>query len=367
MTSEQPDRSVVAWRDFCASLADAGDLLLTEPALSNPMVMAEGVRALSRYATLALESVLESADPDRPRFVDLQTPIRKFMGDNPDQTYRTATIGGECAYEIEGCMEGAIAVEVSVYGGGGFMTGGRRLVAFVDDMTLDIDAEGRFALRLSSAEDADLRLEPDASSVLIRTYFTDLGDRLLHSMPTIRRVPAAEPAPRIDDEWTEAHLGLAALFVSGAFGWWMDLKRQQSDPALVNTFPPMRDDGDLLTPANVRYRSGYFRLGPDEAWVIEIAPGGEADYWNVVLMSIWGETVDWRERPASVNHANAVAEADGTVRIVVAHRDPGLPNWLDTAGNPEGSVALRWFRSTGELPDVETRLVPVDDLTTSRD
>ena len=34
--------------------------------------------------------------------------------------------------------------------------------------------------------------------------------------------------------------------------------------------------------------------------------------------------------------------ADGTVRIVIAHEDPGLPNYLTTAGHAEGSMLLRW-------------------------
>jgi len=325
--------------------------------------MADGVRALSRYTALALESLLESADADRPRFMDLQTPIRKFMGDNPDQTYRRATITGNGTYVVEGSMGGALAMEVAVYGGGGFMTGGRRLVGAIDDSTMDVTEDGCYEVMLSpdaSGPNA-IRLEAGASSVLVRTYFTDLDVRLRHQMPAIRRESATPPAPLPSEQWIEDHLALAGLFVSGSLGWWMNLKAEQASTSL-NEFPPMRDDGDLLTPANVRYRSGYWRLAPEEAWVIDISTDGRADYWSAVLMSVWGETVDWRERPAVVNNATAVPEPDGTVRIVVAHRDPGVPNWLDTGGHPEGSVALRWFRSDDDLPEVMTAVVDVSDL-----
>ena len=33
---------------------------------------------------------------------------------------------------------------------------------------------------------------------------------------------------------------------------------------------------------------------------------------------------------------------DGEVRFVVAARDPGVPNWLDTEGRPSGLVSYRW-------------------------
>ena len=32
----------------------------------------------------------------------------------------------------------------------------------------------------------------------------------------------------------------------------------------------------------------------------------------------------------------------GAIRMVVAHRDPGLPNWVDTTGHREGFMAPRW-------------------------
>lgn len=124
----------------------------------------------------------------------------------------------------------------------------------------------------------------------------------------------------------------------------------------------LADAGDLVTPDNVRYLSGYWRLAPYEALVVDFVDDGTADYWNLVIMSIWEETVDWRERPTSVNRANAVRRADGRVRVVVAHADPGVPNWLDTACHPEGSIALRWFFATAPLPEADIRVVPLDQV-----
>jgi hypothetical protein len=45
------------------------------------------------------------------------------------------------------------------------------------------------------------------------------------------------------------------------------------------------------------------------------------------------------------------------VRLVIAHRDPGVPNWLDASGHPEGMIQYRyvWARSR---PEPRLRLVP---------
>jgi hypothetical protein len=356
----RPD-PVESWKAFCAALADAGEIVLQDPAPDDPDVRADGIRALSRYATLALERCVEHIDPDHPEFFDLQTPIRKYMGDNPDQTYRTAQIAGDRTYRIRGAMGGALAFEIAVYAGG-FGSGGRRLVAAKEDTEIDVAEDGTFEIVLSAEEHGGdwIRLEPDAASVLIRTYFTDLARRRSHELPSIERVPSADPSPMITAEQLADGLGAAALFTSASFGWWLQLRRDQSTPELVNTIPPMKDEGDLLTPDNVRYLSGDWAVGSDEALVIDIAADDSADYWGVVLMGLWGETVDWRTRPAVINHETAIPRADGSYRFVVAHRDPGVPNWLDTGGHSEGSVALRWFRSQAPIPTAHTELMALD-------
>jgi hypothetical protein len=53
-------------------------------------------------------------------------------------------------------------------------------------------------------------------------------------------------------------------------------------------------------------------------------------------------------------------EPDGSWRIVVAARDPGVPNWVSTADHPRGVIWFRWFlpESLPERP--RTRVVPRD-------
>jgi hypothetical protein len=41
----------------------------------------------------------------------------------------------------------------------------------------------------------------------------------------------------------------------------------------------------------------------------------------------------------------------------VAHEDPGLANWLDTAGNHHGAMIFRWLRAEA-APVPEVRVLP---------
>jgi hypothetical protein len=46
---------------------------------------------------------------------------------------------------------------------------------------------------------------------------------------------------------------------------------------------------------------------------------------------------------------------------VVAHRDPGVDNWLDTAGHARGTMCLRWI-GADEHPEPTTRVAKLADL-----
>ena len=73
------------------------------------------------------------------------------------------------------------------------------------------------------------------------------------------------------------------------------------------------------------------------------------------------ESLDYRYHTIAVNHHGAVYENDGSVRIPITHTDPGLPNWLDTAGHSRGTMCLRWI-GADEHPEPRTRVVKLSEL-----
>ena len=72
-------------------------------------------------------------------------------------------------------------------------------------------------------------------------------------------------------------------------------------------------------------------------------------------------TMDYATRQSGLNHHQARLDRDGQARIVIAHQDPGLQNWLDTGGHPEGMLQYRWV-FTQDNPATRARIVPFEKL-----
>ncbi|MEZ5168077.1 MAG: hypothetical protein R2695_16915 [Acidimicrobiales bacterium] len=60
--------AIEAWQDFCRRLSDAGSAALADPMVRGDRDQAEGLRALSRQTTFALQHAMEFRDPDFPAF-----------------------------------------------------------------------------------------------------------------------------------------------------------------------------------------------------------------------------------------------------------------------------------------------------------
>ena len=87
----------------------------------------------------------------------------------------------------------------------------------------------------------------------------------------------------------------------------------------------------------------------------------EARYWSLHIGNFWWESLDYASRHTSLNHHQAVLDADGVFRAVVAHRDPGVPNWLDTMGHTKGPLLFRWVVAEYG-PEAKTKVVPFDQI-----
>jgi hypothetical protein len=71
-------------------------------------------------------------------------------------------------------------------------------------------------------------------------------------------------------------------------------------------------------------------------------PRSAAKYQAIQLGDPWFVSVDWVRHQSSLNHTQARTDADGKLRFVIARRDAGVPNWLDTGGHARGFVFMRW-------------------------
>jgi hypothetical protein len=80
------------------------------------------------------------------------------------------------------------------------------------------------------------------------------------------------------------------------------------------------------------YYEGAYDLGDDEALVIEARVPAKGVYRSLILGNDIQETTDWYNNHSSLNDSQAKPDRDGVLRVVVSATDPGVPNWLDTAG-----------------------------------
>jgi hypothetical protein len=86
---------------------------------------------------------------------------------------------------------------------------------------------------------------------------------------------------------------------------------------------------------------GRFRVGGDDAVLVTVSDGG-ASYTGFQISDPWTISPDPLHRLASLNKAQARPSSDGSFTYVVSARDPGVWNWIDTAGLSEGWMLLRW-------------------------
>jgi hypothetical protein len=350
-----------SWSDFCAELKRAGDVVLRQGSPKDPFDRAEGFRYLSRLTRVALESFIEFADPLAPVLRRPAHETVKIGADNPDNYYQSAAISGRHEYRIRG-TRGTVhylgfGTYVGHYGAGGRM--GQS--GYLEGRDLRIEPDGRFEILLSCQERTGnwLRMEPETSSLIVRQTFEDRSSETIADLE-IERLGAEGPPAPLTPAFLDKGLAAASAYVLGTASLFADWA--ESFATAVNQLPKF--DPKVARAAhgdpNICYFHGYWELGPDEALVIEVTPP-RCDYWNFQLNNHWMESLDYRYHTIAVNHHGARYREDGSVHIVVAHRDPGLDNWIDTAGHRRGTMCLRWVGADTH-PQPSTRVIAIDDL-----
>jgi hypothetical protein len=199
-------------------------------------------------------------------------------------------------------------------------------------------------------------MEPDSSMLIVRQNFLD-RDTERPAEIRIERLEG-EPAP---DPLTPAQLaeGLArtARYVFGTStlfaDWAEDFQRR---PNQLQALDPAVTGGAHGDP-NIFFYMGYWKLAPDEALLIEAKPPA-CEYWNFQLNNHWMESLDYRYHRIHTNKHTTRCRPDGSFRLVIAHSDPGVANWIDTAGHSRGTMGLRWVKAS-EHPQPRTRVVGV--------
>ena len=89
----------------------------------------------------------------------------------------------------------------------------------------------------------------------------------------------------------------------------------------------------------------------------------ECAYGNVQPSNHWRESLDHRYFPVHLNNFTAKARDDGSVRVVVAHENPGVDNWISTEGYENGHILVRTLLPETPM-EAEFSVVKLADLRT---
>jgi hypothetical protein len=350
-----------AWEEYCDTLKAAAASLQFPGTPQDAFNQAEGYRYLSRLVRAGLEAFVEHANPRAPELRRMVHETVKMGADNPDNYYMNARISGAYDYRIRGHRGTvhylAFATQAGHYGQGGGMPPTGRLEA----SEMEIAPDGSFEIVVSCRQhDSNwLPMQPETGMLIVRQTFLDRDTEQVAEMAIEPVGGAGEPA-LVTAESIDEGLKNASTLVAGASllfaKWARDFQRHSNQLPLFDPAVSNAAGGD----PNIRYYHSHWALQPDEALVIEATPP-ECEHWNFQLNNYWMESLDYRHHRIHLNKFSATYADDGSVRIVVAHRDPGLPNWIETVGHECGTMCFRWVGAS-EHPQPRARVVKFDEL-----
>jgi hypothetical protein len=348
-----------AWRAMCVELAKAGDILDASHAPSDELTQATGLRYLLNLVNSGLELSVFGHDPLRPEVTRPQDPFRRWGLDCPDALYGGVALDGRCTYRITGGPGSPHYLGISVTAGR-LGTGSMRSLANLSSPgSLVRDDEGGFELVLGPEVDDEqpnhIRLSDDADHCSIRQFFADWDSEV----PCLVRVDRldAPPPPRVETMASAARdIASLASFVTRSATTWDGFVTGLRERAR-NVILPINLQASTYggTPDNC-YGSGYVSLEADQAAIVSFRPP-PCHYWNVQIGDHWFQSLDYTYRQSALNHHQAVVDDDGLVRLVVAHDDPGVANWLDTGGHSELPLTYRF-----QLPAIDRADLPTPTL-----
>ena len=325
----------------------------------------------------AFEEVMFSAaiwssnqDPRRPKVTCItrlehevdghRIPGSRWGIDNPDSIYRVIPIDGAERYEIRGRV-GANRMTENYFT---LWDENMGTVDVLNGRTMEVDSDGSFVITVDADEPGDrpnhVRSGPTAHEFYIRDVMLDWGRDDPNHLEIVRLGdPPAAPARTFDEQ---AELTVRFMEHYADFTGKMShgtMKRPANEFALAWSAD---HTGGLR---NQVYVGGRYDIADDEAFVVDVSDGG-AEYFTVPIATMWGTTLDIVDRTASMNKAQAAPNPDGTYTFVIAGRDPGVHNWIDTCGLADGHLTLRMaeFPEGGPREDLAAlgRVVKLDDL-----
>ncbi|MEE2678667.1 MAG: DUF1214 domain-containing protein [Myxococcota bacterium] len=373
-TQQRDDAAAAAFENLASQLIEIeAKYIATHPEMDS----IEGRNAGRYLVANALQHGFQccfDVDPMRPVFHRWLSPTKKLLGDNPDAVYYGAIADPAGTYRIRGNVHGACYTSFSVEAGAddGHMSKG--VIATLNDTEFDIAADGSYEIIASPERHSGnwLRLEPGAGSITTRHYWewerSVAADPTFHVPLWIEPLEDPGPAPPMDDAAIAAGVQRVINFARALTVDFPELSPEIMPSWVSNEVN--RFDNSAYEESNTTigyaakdnaYLQTRYELEADQALVMR-GRFPRCRFANVVLWNRRLQTPPYRFRQVSLNRRQVRCAADGSFEIAVAHRDPGVENWIDTAGMREGMLFWRFLLPEEPAPPIETEVVSVDSL-----
>ena len=335
------------------AIAEAERLVREAPHIESEADLLEGLQYLAGCVAACTHLAFDY-DRDHPFLQSGTGPFTKMGLDNPDTLYFGTRVQAGREYVVTGVRGTTTDLSFQLLGGEYTDSAVPDSEAAFDDRKLDIEADGGFRWRFTPKTNAQL---------VIREVYNDWSAR--RGTVTITRTDTAgTPPPPLTAELIEKRWATAGKQLVQRVKTWLQFPQWFYLKIPVNTMvAPRLTPGGLAT----QYSSaGHFDLAPDQALVITL-PVTDAPYLGFQLGSMWYVSLDYINHQTSLNGTQAHVDPDGKIRIVVADRNPGITNWVETTGHRKGFLQFRWQRVSREFTEADGPSVELIDVATVPD
>nr|WP_141772964.1 hypothetical protein [Mycobacterium malmoense] len=330
------------------AIAEAETLVAAAPHIETEADLLEGLQYLAGCIAGCMHLAFDY-ERDHPFLQSGTGPFTKMGLDNPDTLYFGTRVHADRDYVVTGTRGTTTDLSFQLLGGEYTDDNVPASQAAFDDRELEIAADGSFEWRVRPTSPGQL---------VIREVYGDWSAR--RGTLTISRLDTAGTAPPPPNRETiEKRYATAGKQLVNRVKTWLQFPQWFYLDIPVNTMvAPRLTPGGLAT----QYSSvGHFELRPDQALVITV-PVSDAPYLGFQLGSLWYISLDYINHQTSLNNTQAQADPDGKVRIVVADRNPGVTNWVETLGHRRGFLQFRWQRVSRELTEADGPTVELVDF-----
>ena len=329
------------------AIAEAERLVREAPHIETEADLLEGLQYLAGCVAACTHLAFDY-DRDHPFLHSGTGPFTKMGLDNPDTLYFGTRVQTGNEYVVTGNRGTTTDLSFQLLGGEYTESVVPDSETAFDDRQLDIAANGDYEWRFTPKTNAQL---------VIREVYNDWSAR--RGTVAIARTDTAGTAPpALTNNLIEKRFAVAGKQLVQRVKTWLQFPQWFYKTIPVNTMvAPRLTPGGLAT----QYSSaGHFDLTPDQALVITL-PVTDAPYLGFQLGSLWYVSLDYINHQTSLNGTQAQADPDGKIRIVVAERNPGVTNWVETDGHRKGFLQFRWQRVSRELTEADGPAVELVD------